>query len=99
MTQEGQLIRWKCHRLFKGRSPEKILPFFWILSKLPSSPPSPLHFNKLSTTFSHVEIQDLKDSLGLEILQLLYIASAQQVPEPDPLPGISFDTRPDPIQF
>ena len=25
--------------------------------------------------------------------------SAQQVPEPDPLPGISFDTRPDPIQF
>ena len=26
-------------------------------------------------------------------------ASAQRVPEPDPLPGISFDTRPDPIQF
>ena len=26
-------------------------------------------------------------------------SSAQQVPEPDPLPGISFDTRPDPIQF
>ena len=26
-------------------------------------------------------------------------ASAQQVPEPDPIPGISFDTRPDPIQF
>ena len=25
--------------------------------------------------------------------------SAQRVPEPDPLPGISFDTRPDPIQF
>ena len=25
--------------------------------------------------------------------------SAQRVPEPDPLPSISFDTRPDPIQF
>ena len=25
--------------------------------------------------------------------------SAQRVPEPDPLPGISFDTRPDLIQF
>ena len=25
--------------------------------------------------------------------------SAQRVPEPDPLPGISVDTRPDPIQF
>ena len=27
------------------------------------------------------------------------VCSAQRVPEPDPLPGISFDTRPDPIQF
>ena len=26
-------------------------------------------------------------------------SSAQRVPEPDPLPGIYFDTRPDPIQF
>ena len=25
--------------------------------------------------------------------------SAQRVPEPDPLPGIYFDTRPDPVQF
>ena len=29
----------------------------------------------------------------------LFKGSAQRVPEPDPLPGISFDTRPDPIQF
>ena len=29
----------------------------------------------------------------------LEVSSAQRVPEPDPLPGISFDTRPDPIQF
>ena len=28
-----------------------------------------------------------------------FVHSAQRVPEPDPLPGISFDTRPDPIQF
>ena len=28
-----------------------------------------------------------------------FASSAQQVPEPDPLPGISLDTRPDPIQF
>ena len=27
------------------------------------------------------------------------ILSAQRVSEPDPLPGISVDTRPDPIQF
>ena len=27
------------------------------------------------------------------------MGSAQRVPEPDPLPGIFFDTRPDPIQF
>ena len=26
-------------------------------------------------------------------------SSAQRVPEPDPLPGIFFDTRPDPNQF
>ena len=26
-------------------------------------------------------------------------SSVQRVPEPDPLPGISSDTRPDPIQF
>ena len=25
--------------------------------------------------------------------------SVQRVPEPDPIPGIFFDTRPDPIQF
>ena len=28
-----------------------------------------------------------------------HVARAQRVPEPDPIPGISFDTRPDPIQF
>ena len=28
-----------------------------------------------------------------------FASSAQRVPEPDPLPGISLDTRPDPIQF
>ena len=28
-----------------------------------------------------------------------HLDSAQRVPEPDPLPGISFDIRPDPIQF
>ena len=27
------------------------------------------------------------------------LSSAQRVPEPDPIPGISFDTQPDPIQF
>ena len=30
---------------------------------------------------------------------LIILVSAQRVPEADPLPGISFDTRPDPIQF
>ena len=32
-------------------------------------------------------------------VNVLWIISAQWVPEPDPLPGISFDTRPNPIQF
>ena len=27
------------------------------------------------------------------------VTSVQRVPEPDPIPGISFATRPDPIQF
>ena len=27
------------------------------------------------------------------------VNSVQRVPEPDPIPGISFATRPDPIQF
>ena len=31
--------------------------------------------------------------IGLAII----LASAQRVPEPDPLPGISFDTRPDSV--
>ena len=34
---------------------------------------------------------------GIKVL--LAVISVQRVPEPDPLPGISFDTRPDPIQF
>ena len=29
----------------------------------------------------------------------VFAASVQRVPEPDPIPGISFDTRPDPIHF
>ena len=36
----------------------------------------------------------------VEVGSLIFIMiSAQRVPEPDPIPGISFDTRPDPIQF
>ena len=52
----------------KGRSPEKILLFFWILSKLPSP-----QFGQLVQLFSDVEIQDLKVSAGLKILCILYI--------------------------
>ena len=33
------------------------------------------------------------------ILHEMAISSVQRVPEPDPIPGISFATRPDPIQF
>ena len=36
---------------------------------------------------------------GEYLVPRFHISSAQRVPEPDPLPGISFDTRPDPIQF
>ena len=37
-------------------------------------------------------------SLGLFFTKVV-VGSAQRVPEPDPLPGISSDTRPDPVQF
>ena len=33
------------------------------------------------------------------VIVIILVISAQRVPEPDPLPGISFHTRPDPIQF
>ena len=48
----------------KGRFHEKKLLFFWILSKLPPLPPSPPIWTTC-TTFSNVEIQELKVSLGL----------------------------------
>ena len=44
---------------------------FWIFVQI-TSPPSP-QFVKLVQFFSDVEIQDLKDSLGLKILYVLYI--------------------------
>ena len=33
------------------------------------------------------------------VIYMNMVISAQRVPEPDPIPGIFFDTRPDPIQF
>ena len=44
-------------------------------------------FSSRSTMSSHISLLNLCK------------CSVQRVPEPDPLPGISFDTRPDPIQF
>ena len=49
-----------------------------------------------STTGPHAPtVGPLTDS-GLIYMDL---TSAQRVPEPDPLPSIFFNTRPDPIQF
>ena len=46
------------------------------------------------------EDQPLKHILiDIKIFIIAVTSSAQRVPEPDPLPGIFFDTRPDPIQF
>ena len=50
-------------------SRRKKLLLFWILSELPPSPP----FGQLVQLFSDVEIQDLKVSLGLKMLCILYI--------------------------
>ena len=55
----------------EGRSPEKKLLFFWILSKFSSPLPLPPIWTTC-TTFSDVEIQDLKVSLGLKILYIHY---------------------------
>ena len=37
--------------------------------------------------------------MGMSCKTQVTATRAQRVPEPDPLPGILFDTRPDPIQF
>ena len=46
----------------------------------------------------HLKTKFLK-AIDFEVQDMAVIDSAQRVPEPDPIPGISFDTRPDPIQF
>ena len=48
---------------------------------------------------SSVDAGDGHGDVDLVIMLLFLMYSDQRVPEPDPLPGISFDTRPDPIQF
>ena len=62
-------------------------------SSLPSSPSS---FSLLPPPSSS---PSLLPPSSLSLGQSRPTASAQRVPEPDPLPGISFDTQPDPIQF
>ena len=46
----------------------------------------------------HLKTKFLK-AIDFEVQDMAVIDSAQRVPKPDPIPGISFDTRPDPIQF
>ena len=40
-----------------------------------------------------------QNAAAIHILKAIHVISGQQVPEPDPLPSISLDTRLDPIQF
>ena len=50
----------------------------------------------------HTYLENFASAVNLGYLEPILVhprSSAQRVPEPDPLPGISFDTRPDPIQF
>ena len=53
---------------------------------------------KLQKSDEAVE-EECKDVKACSMKEVHTMPSAQRVPEPDPLPGISFDTRPDPIQF
>ena len=46
----------------------------------------------------HLQMFQKVENGGGPIFKVV-LDSAQRVPEPDPLPGISFNTRPDPIQF
>ena len=55
----------------KGRSHEKKLLFFWILSKLPPPLLSPSIWTTC-TTFSDAKVQDLKVSLRLKRLYIHY---------------------------
>ena len=49
--------------------------------------------------FNQIKLQFSVQHINWKSNKALLKCSAQRVPEPDPLPGISFDTRPDPIQF
>ena len=54
--------------------------------------------NSMNTFIVYARIHVTKKSIFQNTPTSLQ-CSAQRVPEPDPLPEISFDTRPDPIQF
>ena len=78
-------LRWSDRRCW--------LPPSWrrrILSALPTT-------NRLPSTPSC--LPGVKMSCKAYVACLVTTASVQRVPKPDPIPGISFDTRPDPIQF
>ena len=40
-----------------------------------------------------------QNTAAIHILEAIHVISGQQVPEPDPLPGISFHTRPTRFSF
>ena len=49
--------------------------------------------------FRVMKSQSMTDKASFTLYYMIILTSAQRVPEPDPLPGIFFYTRPDPIQF
>ena len=60
------------NQLCKGRPQLKKNVFFRALPELPKPPPPSPQFGQLGPLFSDVKIQDLKVSLELKILYILY---------------------------
>ena len=61
-------------------------------------PDSLLVVRRVQFVLSHVPAT-IKNKPAFDFLFIVFTISVQRVPEPDPIPGISFATRPDPIQF
>ena len=57
------------------------------------------HGRSRDFVFFYLFVSQVKSTLHSSIHILRNTNSAQRVPEPDPVTGICFDTRPDPIQF
>ena len=82
--------------------PDSFLSWIPTDQKMHQTSPFHIHIHHLGLGCHHDDLYQhnaLHDDHNHNSNERGHIVSAQRVPEPDPLPGIFFDTRPDPIQF